>query len=190
MPFSGAKTDFLLSNALNELLLKLPKHEFRQMAQEVHEACLQRGITYIHRDNTTRVIPVMLSPRVINPIQRGYFHYVCLQIIDALKKLCAAYISEPHVRKLLPLSEEEEQWILDAWGEHMPRCHTIISRLDANTDFSALDWRENFQFFEANSVGIGGLYYSSIAEKIILEIVGPRLQHLEPELFLEPNDDM
>jgi hypothetical protein len=190
MAFSGQKTDFLLGHALDELLLKLPKHEFRQMAEEVHEACLEKGITYIHRDNTTRVIPLMLSPRVINPIQRSYFHYVCLQIIDALKKLCAAYISEPHVRKLLPLSEGEEQWILDAWGEHMPRCHTIISRLDANTDFSALDWRENFQFFEANSVGIGGLYYSSIAEKIILEIVGPRLQRLEPELFLEPNDDM
>jgi hypothetical protein len=132
----------------------------------------------------------MPCPRIINPIQRGYFHYVCLQIIDALKKLCAVYINDPQVRKLLPLSEEEEQWVMDAWGENIPRYHTVISRLDANTEFSALDWRENFQFFEANSVGIGGMHYCSLAEKIILKVVGPRLKRLEPELYLEPNDDM
>src|SRR5260370_28546505 len=150
MPFSGAKTDFLLSNALNELLLKLPKHEFRQMAQEVHEACLQRGITYIHRDNTTRVIPLMLSPRVINPIQRGYFHYVCLQIIDALQKLCAAYISEPQARKRLPLSESEKQWLLDAWRNHMPPCHTVSRRPDPTPDFSTLTCCPNLHSLQPN----------------------------------------
>lgn len=191
MPFPIPKTDYLLSNTVNELLMRLPRQEFQQMVQEINEACLREGITYIHqKDNTLRVIPLMPSPRIINPIQRSYFHYVCLQIIDALKKLCAVYINDPQVRKLLPLSEEEEQWVMDAWGENIPRYHTVISRLDANTEFSALDWRENFQFFEANSVGIGGLHYCPLAEKIILEVVGPRLKRWEPELYLEPNDDM
>ncbi len=191
MPLLNPKTDFLLSNTINELLSRLPRDEFRQMVDEIHEACLREGITYIHqRDNTLRVIPLMPCPRIVNPIQRSYFHYVCLQIIDALKRLCAVYINDPQVRKLLPLSEDEEQWVMDAWGQNVPRYHTVISRLDANTEFSALDWRENFQFFEANSVGIGGLHYSSLAEKIILEVVSPRLKRLEPELYLEPNDDM
>src|SRR5437773_66768 len=191
MPLLNPKTDFLLSNTINELLSRLPRDEFRRMVDEIHEACLREGITYIHqRDNTPRVIPLMPCPRIVNPIQRSYFHYVCLQIIDALKRLCAVYINDPQVRKLLPLSEDEEQWVMDAWGQNVPRYHTVISRLDANTEFSALDWRENFQFFEANSVGIGGLHYSSLAEKIILEVVSPRLKRLEPELYLEPNDDM
>jgi uncharacterized circularly permuted ATP-grasp superfamily protein len=186
-----SKTDFLLSDTVNELLLKLPRDEFQRMVREIDEACLREGITYVdQRDNQLRVIPLMPAPRIINPIQRSYFHYVCLQIVDALKKLCAVYISDPQVRKLLPLSEAEEQWVMEAWGEKVPRFHTVISRLDANTEFSALDWRENFQFFEANSVGIGGLHYCSLAEKIILEVVGPRLKRLEPELYLEPNDDM
>ncbi len=191
MPLLIPKTDFLLSNTVNELLLRLPRQEFRQMVDEIHEACLREGITYIHqRDNTLRVIPLMPCPRIVNPIQRSYFHYVCLQIIDALKRLCAVYINDPQVRKLLPLSEDEEQWVMDSWGRDVPRYHTIISRLDANTDFSALDWRENFQFFEANSVGIGGLHYSSLAERIVLQVVGQRLKGMEPELYLEPNDDM
>jgi hypothetical protein len=191
MSASTPKTDFLLSNTVNELLLKLPCGEFQEMVEEINAACLREGITYIHqKDNSLQVIPLMPTPRIINPIQRSYFHYVCLQIIDALKKLCTMYISDPRVRKLLPLSEDDEQWVMDAWGKNIPRYHTIISRLDANTEFSALDWRENFQFFEANSVGIGGLHYSSLAEKIILEVVGPRLKRLEPELYLEPNDDM
>ena len=191
MALPNPKTDFLLSNTINELLLKLPRQEFRRMVQEIDEACLREGITYIPQsDNTLQVIPLMPAPRIINPIQRSYFHYVCLQVIDALKKLCAVYINDPQVRKLLPLSEEEEKWVMAAWGENVPRYHTVISRLDANTEFSALDWRENFQFFEANSVGIGGLHYCSLAEKIILEVVGPRLKRMEPELYLEPNDDM
>jgi uncharacterized circularly permuted ATP-grasp superfamily protein len=191
MPLPNSKTDFLLSDTVNDLLLKLPRREFQEMVEEINAACLRDGITYIpQEDNTLRVIPLMPAPRIINPIQRSYFHYVCLQVIDALKKLCSVYISDPQVRKLLPLSEEEEQWVMNAWGENVPRYHTVISRLDANTEFSALDWRENFQFFEANSVGIGGLHYCSLAEKIILEVVGPRLKRLEPELYLESNDDM
>src|SRR5260370_25225510 len=158
MPFPIPKTDYLLSNTVNELLMKLPREEFQQMVQEIHEACLREGITYIHqKDNTLRVIPLMPSPRIINPIQRSYFHYVCLQIVDALKKLCAVYINDPQVRKLLPLSVEEEQWVMDAWGENIPRYHTVITRLYANTELSALDWRGNVHFFLGRSVVIRGL---------------------------------
>ena len=63
MPLLNPKTDFLLSNTINELLLQLPREEFRQMVGEIHEACLREGITYIHqRDNTLRVI--VMSPSI------------------------------------------------------------------------------------------------------------------------------
>jgi hypothetical protein len=183
------RPDYLLGNTLNELFMSLPKSEIRQIAYEVHTECTRRGITYIDDDNTVRVIPLMLRPTLINPIQRSYFHYVSLQITDALKKLCSRYIIDPQVRRLLPMREDEEAWLLGAWGKGVPRFHTTISRLDANTDFTSDEWREDFQFFEANSVGIGGLHYTTISEKIILEVVGPRLRRLDPELYLETNDD-
>jgi hypothetical protein len=184
------RTDFLLSNALSKLLLQMPQSEIRQIATEVHAECVRQGLTYVDESNKPRPIPLMLRPRIINPIQRSYFHYICLQVLDALKKLAGLYLTDPRVRRLLPLDEAEEVWLHEAWGTGIPRYHTVISRLDANTDFTAPDWRENFQFFEANSVGVGGLYYAPIAERIILDIVGSRLQRLEPELFLEPNYDM
>jgi hypothetical protein len=190
MPPMATRTDFLLSNALSTLLLQMPESEIRQVAKEVHAECVRQGLTYVDDDNTPRPITLMLRPRIINPIQRSYFHYICLQIVDALKKLGALYLTDPRVRRLLPLEEDEERWLCDAWGDGIPRYHTVISRLDANTDFTSPDWRENFQFFEANSVGVGGLYYAPIAERIILDVVGSRWQRLEPELFLEPNYDM
>jgi hypothetical protein len=183
------RTDFLRSNALHELFLKLPREEICQVAREVQDRSQKEGLSYIDDDGVQRVIPLMLRPRIIDPIQRSYFHYVCLQINDALKRLPAMYLGDPHVRKLLPLGESEEAWLREAWGEGVPRFHTMITRLDANTDFTARDWREDFQFFEANSVGIGGLYYAAVAERIILDVVGPRLQEIEPELYLEPNSD-
>jgi hypothetical protein len=183
----SAKVDFLQSNALNRLFLRMPKEEIQQIAKDVHAECLRQGVTYVDDNGTSCVIPLMLRPRIINPIQRSYFHYICLQVVDALKKLAGLYLEDPRIRRLLPLTESEEEWLRAAWGTGVPRYHTIISRLDANTDFTAPDWRENFQFFEANSVGVGGLYYVPIAERIILDIVGSRLQRLEPELYLEPN---
>jgi hypothetical protein len=184
---TGGQTDFLSSNALNRLFLRMPADEIRQVAREVQAECQRQGVTYVAEDGVQRVIPLMLRPRIINPIQRSYFHYVCLQILDGLKKLAALYLADPRIRGLLPVSEAEEQWLRQSWSQGVPRFHTVISRLDANTDFTAADWRENFQFFEANSVGVGGLYYVPVAERIILDVVGTRLQGLEPELFLEPN---
>jgi len=186
---ASARTDFLRSNALSDIFLKMPKEEIYEIAKEVHAKCVSQDLSYVDDNGVRDIIPLMLRPRIIDPIQRSYFHYVCLQVVDALKRLGALYLTDARVRKLLPLDEGEEQWLRDSWGESVPRYHTIITRLDANTDFAAPDWRETFQFFEANSVGVGGLYYAPIAESILLEVVGPRLQALEPELFLEPNYD-
>src|SRR5215471_2291282 len=105
MAKSTHKSDFLQSNALNELFLKIPKDEIRQIAQEVQAECIKNGVTYVDDDGVARVIPLMLRPRIINPIQRSYFHYVCLQLVDALKKAAGVYIRDPQVRKLLPISE-------------------------------------------------------------------------------------
>jgi hypothetical protein len=189
MTTDPARTDFLRSNALHDLFLRMPKEEICQVARDVQHECIKQGLSYIDESGIQGVIPLMLRPRIIDPIQRSYFHYVCLQIVDALKRLPALYLADPRVRRLLPLEEAEESWLREAWGQGVPRYHTMITRLDANTDFAAKDWREDFQFFEANSVGVGGLYYAAIAERIIHELVSPRLQQLEPELFLEPNYD-
>jgi hypothetical protein len=88
MALPTPKTDFLLSNTINELLLKLPRQEFQQMVREIDEACLREGITYIPQsDNTLQVIQLMPAPCIINTINRSYFHYVFLQVIEALQKL-------------------------------------------------------------------------------------------------------
>lgn len=184
------RIDYRARDALNDLFFQLPRDEVRRAAEEVRAACVEVGLTYVDDDGAERIIDLLLRPRIINPVQRSYFHYVCLQVADALKKLPALYLADAQVRRVLPLGEVEERWLRDAWGKGVPRHHTIITRLDANTDFTADDWLENFQFFEANSVGIGGLYYAPAAERILLDVIGPRLRRLDPELFLEPNYDM
>jgi hypothetical protein len=189
MAATSARTDFLRSNALHDIFLRMSKEEINQIGIEVRDQSIKQGLFYVNDDGVQEVIPLMLRPRIIDPIQRSYFHYVCLQLVDALKRLPAMYLADPRIRRLLPLEESEEAWLREAWGQGQPRYHTMITRLDANTDFAAKDWREDFQFFEANSVGIGGLHYAAVAERIILDVVGPRLTQLEPELVLEPNYD-
>src|SRR5438093_11584373 len=97
--------------SLNRLFLQMPEEEIRAIAKEVNAECLRQGLTYVDEGGAQRVIALLLRPRVINPIQRSYFHYVCLQVVDALKKLAALYLVDPRIRRLLPLGEAEEEWL-------------------------------------------------------------------------------
>src|SRR4030067_886595 len=95
-----------------------------------------------------------LSPRVITQKQRDYFHRVCLEVNKALEKLAALYVEKPEIRDLLAFTGEEDGWLRDIWPRVAKARQTIFGRLDTNVDLAILDWDENFQFFEANSIGV------------------------------------
>src|SRR5438874_471297 len=100
MAATPTRTDFLRSNALSDLFLRMPKEEIQEIAREVQAQAQQQGLSYMDDSGVPGVIPLMLRPRIIDPIQRSYFHYVCLQIVDALKRLPGLYLTDPRVRRL------------------------------------------------------------------------------------------
>ena len=183
------RLDYQLGNTVNEIFLKIPGPEARELFHRIEETALRMEVSYEADDGRILPIPILARPRVITRKQRDYFHRVCLEVNKALEKLAALYVESPEIRDLLAFTEEEDGWLHDIWPRVAKARQTIFGRLDTNVDLAILNWDENFQFFEANSIGVGGIYYTWATEKILMDEVAPYLQRVAPGLILTPNDD-
>ena len=184
------RADALLGATLNEIFLKIPPAEARALFRRVAKEAEKARLLYEDDDGTSRVIPLMIRPRVIRPEQEQYFRKTCLEVTRAIEKLAKLYVDDPRVRALLPFTEREERWLRDIWTKVARQPQTVVARLDANTDFAVTDWDKQFHFFETNSVGVGGMYYAPTAAAIVHRQVVPAMHRQAPALVLKPQDDM
>ncbi len=184
------RVDIRLGHTINEIFLKIPSREARKLFDRVREESERAGLLYQDDDGAMHAVPVMMRPRVISPEQEKYFHGVCLEVTRAIQKLARLYVEDARVKALLPFTEREDRWLRDVWKKVARAPQTVVARLDANTDFSAVDWDQNFHFFETNSVGVGGMYYAPAVAEILQRTVVPAMQKIAPALLLKPQADM
>ncbi len=184
------RVDARLGNTVNEIFLKIPPAQARELFKRVAEEAEKAGLIYQDDDGENRVVPVMMRPRVIRPEQETYYHKVCLEVTRAIEKLAKMYVTDKRVKSLLPFTEREERWLHDIWSKVARQPQTVVARLDANSDFAADDWDTTFHFFETNSVGVGGMYYAPTVADILHRVVVPAMQKHAPALVLRPQADM
>jgi hypothetical protein len=183
------RVDHRVGATVNEIFLKIPTSEARELFRAVEEEAKRRGLVYEDEDGTPQPIPLLMRPRVLIPEQRRYFHRLCLEMMRALERMVALYARHAEIRALLPFNPEAEAWLRAIWRQTARAPQTVFARLDASADFANLDWADQFAFFEINAVGVGGIYYTPVAEQIINELVVPHMQRYAPGLVLKPNDD-
>ena len=183
------RVDTRLGMTLNEVFLKIPPKEARGLFRKVEEAAISSGLFYEEDDGTQRAVPIMIRPRIIRPEQEEYFLDVCLDLTRAVEKLVSLYAADKRVRALLPFTEPEERWLGDIFKKVKGQPQTVVARIDANVDFAAPDWRKNFNFFETNSVGVGGMYMAPTCAQIIRTVVMPAMQKHAPSLVVKEEFD-
>src|SRR5437867_72170 len=132
----------------------------------------------------------MLCPRGIFPEQMSYFHYATLTVVEALKQVPNLYLQSEEVRKIMPLSEVEDQWLRELWTPRHSRQHSVFGRMDAMADLTSPSWKSALEFMEANLTGVGGVHLIPTAESIILDVIAPALQVIAPDLVLETLYDL
>jgi hypothetical protein len=182
--------EYSITNSIHKLFMKLGEKKIKRLFQEVAQQAIERGMIYEEEDGSTRPIHLMLRPRLISPQQRNYFIEACHHMNQAFLRLGELYLKSKLFQKLLPLSPEEHEWFLNFFPTNPRAPKTLITRWDANTNFSGQDWKASFHFLEVNGVGVGGLHYSPTAERIILEIVLNTLRQLDENLRVSLNDDI
>ena len=173
-----------LASRVRKAFLSLPAAEIAGLMQRVREESSRRHMVYL-RDGQADVVSLFPLPLTALPDQLSYLHYVSLTVQNALKRLPDIYFQDFAVREVLRLPPEEEAWLLECWGPSQRENNPIFGRLDAVIDFTSPMWKNSLRFMEPNMSGIGGLNLVPTAERVIGEVVLPRLAEQDEDLQLE-----
>lgn len=161
----------------------------RELFARVEEVSRARRLVYL-RDGREETIRLMLTPLAVLPEQLGYLHSVSLTLHNATRRLVDLYLSDPAVADVLRLPEAEEAWLRGAWTPALREHNPVFGRLDAVADLTSAHWKQTLAFIEPNMSGIGGLHIIPTAERVLADVVLPRLCELDPRLRLELGADV
>src|SRR5215467_2843244 len=159
----------------------VPDIVFTRLADRLRADALSQRLIYEH-DGVEEAVRIMLRPLLVMPEQLSYVHHVCLQLIEALKRLPGFYREDERVRRILAITKEEEAWFKDTWTPAHERFNSIYSRLDAVCDFTGAGWQDSLKFMEPNLTGVGGIHFSPVAEELVFRDVVPTLFDKNSEL--------
>ena len=178
-----------LAGLTRRAFLCTPEPRLFQLMQELREEAGRRQLHYL-RDGQLEIIRVLALPLTVLPEQLSYIRYVCLTILNALKRLPDLYLSDSAVRQVVPLSEPEEEWLKDSWGPSHGESNPVFGRLDAVVDLTSPMWKNSLHFIEPNLSGVGGLHLLPTCEKLIEDLVLPLIHAQDSRLHLKPGQDM
>ena len=122
----------------------------------------------------------MLRPLLVMQEQLSYVHHVCLQLIEALKRVPDLYLADERIRSILAITPDEERWFRDTWTEAHSRFNSIYGRLDAVCDFTGAGWQDSLHFMEPNLSSVGGIHFSPVAEQLVMRDIVPTLVGHDP----------
>jgi carboxypeptidase Taq len=156
---------------------------FARIAERLKADAWANGMIY-EREGEKEPIRIMLRPLLAMSEQFDYVHYVCLRLTEALKILPQLYLDDEKIRKIIAISPAEESWLHASWTPEHLRANPIYGRLDAVCDFTGQAWRDSLRFMEANLAGVGGIYFTPVAEQLVMRDVVPTLLAHDPELSI------
>ncbi len=185
----SANSNYHARNSVHHLFRRLPKATIHRLGREVHQKAQSTGLTYVDEKGHTEIITLTLRPRIIDREKRNALWRIIRVLDGAFRKLAPLYLENAQARILFPFEPRELDWIsLMRAASYRPGA--VVSRWDANTTFGDEDWKEGFQVFEVNGVGVGGLWYGAASADVINQLVSPELRKLDPRFRSVPHHDM
>jgi hypothetical protein len=177
-----------LTARVRRALYRLSDEELAALMRRIAIEARERHLVYL-RDDEVDVIRLLPMPVPALPDQLAYARAVTLALHHALARLPDLYFSDPDVRSVLELPEEEEAWLRAYWLPHVRDANVMFGRHDAVMDFGSAEWKSSLAFLEPNLSGVGGLHMIPTADRILHDLVLPILRRADPELQLElPTD--
>lgn len=177
-----------LDNRVRKAVQRVGDGTLARISERLRLDAMANAVVY-ERDGVPEAVRIMLRPLLAMPEQLSYVDHVCLKLVEALKRLPALYLQDDHVRQVLAISEDEDQWLRDTWTPQHTQQNTIYGRLDAVCDFTSAAWQESLLFLEPNLSGVGGIHYAPLAEQLVMRDVVPTLLAQDPEIDVElPRD--
>lgn len=178
-----------LDSRVRKVFYALPQQDLANLVTRVHEEAWNRKLVY-ERDGKMETIRVLLRPSAVMPDQLTYLHFVSLTLLNALKRLPEMYLADAEIRRIVPLSEDEEAWLHDSWGASQRDNNPVFGRLDGVIEFTSPMWKDSLRFIEPNLSGVGGIHLAPTCDSLIADFVVPVLQGMDATLRLERGPDL
>jgi len=181
---SGATLEARIRRAANHV----SDATFARIDERLRADARVNQLIYEH-EGVEEPIRLMLRPLLVMQEQLSYVHHVCLQLIEALKRVPDLYLADERIRAILAITPDEERWFRDTWTEAHQRFNSIYGRLDAVCDFTGAGWQDSLHFMEPNLSGVGGIHFAPVVEQLVMRDIVPTLVRHDPGLVIEmPRD--
>lgn len=167
----------------------IPDAEMLALLDDVDAESRRQRLFYL-RDGLQELVRVLPLPLTVLPEQVQYLHYVSLTLHAACKRLIDLYLADPDVREALLLPPDEEEWLRSLWKPRHRDQNPVFGRLDAVIDYQSAGWKDTLQFIEPNLSGVGGLHLLPAAERVVAQVILPRIEKNDPALELHPGADI
>ena len=162
---------------------------YRKTLATLHEAAAREGIVIYTDPHTTTPVRIHLVPWLLTRAQGRYLQLLGVRLRRALNRLLQTYVDDPAIQAVLPLSEDERQWLSQLAPKGFPEPATVFERLDTNLILEDGQWPQDLRFLEWNSVGVGCLHFMPVANQLIQEHVLPVLQAALPSISCRLSTD-
>jgi carboxypeptidase Taq len=176
---AGAALDGRLKQAIHDV----SDATLGRVAERLRADAVANDVYYEHEGNR-EAVRIMLRPLFLMPEQLSYVHHVCLTLTEALKRLPDLWLGDAEVRRIVAITDGEQQWLRDVWTPQHQRLNPVYGRLDAVCDFAGASWQESLHFMEPNLSGVGGIHFAPLAENLVMRDVVPTLLARDPGLIV------
>ena len=181
---SGATLEARIRRAANHVT----DATFARIDERLRADARTNQLIYEH-EGVEEPIRLMLRPLLVMQEQLSYVHHVCLQLIEALKRVPDLYLEDERIRAIVAITPDEESWFRDTWTKAHQRFNSIYGRLDAVCDFTGAGWQDSLHFMEPNLSSVGGIHFAPVAEQLVMRDIVPTLLGHDPGLVIEmPRD--
>lgn len=181
--------NYRLSNKMYDLFRELPQATVRRLHAKILKDSKRLSLIYFNKKGREVVIPLTLRPRVMSVKQRMHLWKTTQVLNEAFSKIPQLFFDVPEIQELFPFEDGEAKWVHDILPSLNHKHLRNLSRWDGNTEFQGENWTGEYKFFEANAVGVGGVWYCPVDEEITMKEIYPELKKIDPKLKLEQNDD-
>ena len=159
---SGATLEARIRRAANHVTDAV----FARIDERLRADARTNQLIYEH-EGVEEPIRLMLRPLLVMQEQLSYVHHVCLQLIEALKRVPDLYLEDERIRAIVAITPDEESWFRDTWTKAHQRFNSIYGRLDAVCDFTGAGWQDSLHFMEPNLSSVGGIHFAPVAEQLV-----------------------
>ncbi len=161
---------------LRSAIEALPESALSELTGAIRAESKELGFLLQVSEKEQEMIPVALTPWVVNREAARYFQSLFRGIRRTVNRVLSRYFEDKKLQEILPLRESELEWLRSSCVDGIPRPQTVFERFDTNLGLDVEGELSSFRIMEFNAVGVGCIHLMPAATELIQKHLIPRVK--------------